>query len=408
MKEIAVIGFGVVGGGVASMIQENAAAVRDAVGDEVHIKYILDLREFPDSPYADRVVHEIQPLLDDPEVALIVETMGGVEPAFTYSMAALQRGKHVVTSNKELVAHRGVELMRAAEENGVSYLYEASVGGGIPVIRPMRTSLRGDGIVAVHGILNGTTNYILTRMRDGGVPFDEALAEAQRLGYAERIPTADVDGFDAQRKIMILTAVATGYLIQEKDVYTETMTRLTVEDMAAARRLGGAVRLIGSFVRHDSDVSVSVCPRIVPAAHMLAHVDDVYNGISVTGRIGGDVLFYGRGAGRFPTAGAVVSDVIAALNGAWRTESNRVWQEAPDGFVRDFVQSASRVYVRVSGAARTDVLESASLLFGDITVPEGTPDGKTEFVTPSHTEEMIRATLCSLPGNVETVIRLLD
>lgn len=408
MKEIAVIGFGVVGGGVVSMIQENAAAVRAAVGDDVRVKYILDLRDFPDSPYADRVVHDIEPLLSDPAVSLIVETMGGVEPARTYSMAALQHGKHVVTSNKELVAHHGVDLMREAEKQNVAYLYEASVGGGIPVIRPMRTSLRGDDIVSVHGILNGTTNYILTRMRDDGVAFAEALAEAQRLGYAERIPTADVDGFDAQRKIMILTAVATGCLVQEKDVYTETMTRLTVEDMDAARRLGGAVRLIGSFVRNASDISVSVCPRIVPSSQMLAHIDDVYNGISVAGRISGDVLFYGRGAGRFPTAGAVVSDIISALNGAFRCEGNRVWQEAPAGFVRDFSESVSRMYVRVSGAARTDVLESAALLFGDITVPEGTPDGKTEFVTPAHTEGMLQTTLSSLPGTVESVIRMLD
>lgn len=407
MKEIAIIGFGVVGGGVASLMDENAAAIRDAAGEELHVKYILDLREFPDSPYADRVVHDVNILLSDPDVALIVETMGGVNPALDFSRRALEAGKHVVTSNKELVAKHGEELMRIAQAHGVAYLYEASVGGGIPEIRSMRTSLAGDEIVAVSGILNGTTNYILTRMRDGGISFESALSEAQELGYAERDPSADIHGFDAQRKIMILTAVATGCIVSEEDVYTETMSHLTVADMEAARRIGGAVRLIGSFCYEDGHASVSVCPRIVMNDNPLAHINDVYNGISVTGRLTGDVMYYGRGAGRYPTAGAVIADIIAAVNGAYRCATHRTWEKAPAGFVRDFQDSCTRMYIRVSGAARADILETAALLFGDIEVLEGTPEGKTEFITPLFRERLIREAMPSLPGTVESAIRLL-
>ena len=407
MKEIAVIGFGVVGGGVVSLIDENAAAIREAAGEELHVRYILDLRDFPDSPYADRVVHDVEILLSDPEVSLIVETMGGVNPALDFSRRALEARKHVVTSNKELVAKHGKELMDIAAEKGVAYLYEASVGGGIPEIRSMRTSLAGDVIDAVSGILNGTTNYILTRMRDGGISFEEALAEAQQLGYAEKDPSADIHGFDVQRKIMILTAVATGYIVKEEDVYTETMSKITVADMDAARRIGGAVRLIGSFRREGEGAAISVCPRIVPNENPLAHINDVYNGVAAVGRLTGDVLYYGRGAGRYPTAGAVIADVIAAVNGAYKCAARRTWEYAPDGFVRDFDESTCRMYIRVDGAGRQEILESAALLFGDVTVPEAAPEDKTEFITPALTERAIREGMASLPGKVESAIRFL-
>lgn len=407
MKEIAVIGFGVVGGGVVSLIDENASLIREAVGDDVHVKYILDLRDFPDSPYGDRVVHDAEVIFADPDVALVVETMGGVHPALEFSSKALSRGKHVVTSNKELVAKHGAELMTLAKENSAAYLYEASVGGGIPLIRSMRTSLAGDRIDRVSGILNGTTNYILTRMRDGGISFEEALAEAQQLGYAEKNPAADIHGMDAQRKIMILCAVATGYIVDESNVYTETMSKINVEDIGAARRLGGAVRLIGSFSREESGVAISVCPRIVPGNNPLSDINDVYNGMSVVSRLTGDVLYYGRGAGRYPTAGAVISDVITALNGAYRQESHRTWKIAPADFVCDFADSHSRVYIRVSGAPRGEVLDSASLLLGDLEIPAGTPEGKTEFVTGLLPEKQIAEAIRSLPGQVESVLRFL-
>lgn len=407
MKEIAVIGFGVVGGGVVSLIDDNADAIRAAAGDAVHVRYILDLRDFPDSPYGDRVVHDVQTILDDAEVSLVVETMGGVHPALEFSLAALSRGKHVVTSNKELVARHGVELLRTAAEHGAAYLYEASVGGGIPLIRSMRTSLAGDTIDGAAGILNGTTNYILTRMRTGGVPFADALAEAQQLGYAERDPSADIHGKDAQRKIMILAAVATGLLVREEDVPTESMANITVEDIEAAARLGGAVRLIGTFARREDGITLSVAPRIVPGGNPLAHIDDVYNGVSVRTRRTGDVLYYGRGAGRFPTAGAVVSDVIAALNGSYLTESRRMWEEAPAGFALSAGEECARVYVRLTDAPRTEALDAAGQLFGEITVPDGTPDGKTEFVTPELPLAAVEKALAALPGRVECRLRLL-
>ena len=406
MKEIAIIGFGVVGGGVAALIDENAASLTRMVGEELHVKYILDLRDFPDSPYGNRVVHDVNIIMEDPEIALVVETMGGVNPALDFSRTALSRGKHVVTSNKELVAKHGKELMDIAAANGVAYLYEASVGGGIPEIRSMRTSLAGDVIDAVSGILNGTTNYILTRMRDAGISFEAALAEAQELGYAEKDPSADIHGFDAQRKIMILTAVATGCIVKEEDVYTETMSRLTVEDMDAAKRIGGAVRLIGSFRREGENAAISVCPRIVMNDNPLAHINDVYNGVAATGRLTGDVLYYGRGAGRYPTAGSVIADVIAAFTGAYKCESYPTWEYAPAGFVKDFAESSCRMYVRLSGS-RAEILESAALLFGDVEIPDGTPAGKTEFITSLMTERAVREALSSLPGQVESTIRLL-
>lgn len=407
MKQIAVIGFGVVGGGVVSLIDENASFIREAVGEDVYVKYILDLRDFPDSPYGDRVIHDAETIFADPEISLVVETMGGVHPAREFSVRALSCGKHVITSNKELVAKHGAELMALAKENGAAYLYEASVGGGVPLIRSMRTSLAGDRIDSVSGILNGTTNYILTRMRDGGISFEEALAEAQQLGYAEKDPSADIHGFDAQRKIMILCAVATGYIVDESKVYTETMSKVTVEDIEAARRLGGAVRLIGSFRREEAGVAISVCPRIVPGNNPLSGINDVYNGMSVTSRLTGDVMYYGRGAGRYPTAGAVISDVIAALNGAYKKESHPIWEGAPADFVCDFADSHSRVYVRVSDAARGEILDSANLLFGDVEIPDGTPEGKTEFVTALLPEKQIADAVAHLPGKVESVLRFL-
>ncbi len=408
MKEIAVIGFGVVGGGVVSLIDENAALMKAAVGDTVHVKYILDLRDFPDSPYGDRVVHDVQVLLDDPDISLVVETMGGVNPALAFSKAALAAKKHVVTSNKELVAKHGIELLALAEENGVAYLYEASVGGGIPLIRSIRTSLATDTVCAVNGIVNGTTNYILTRMRDGGISFADALFEAQQLGYAEKDPSADIHGHDAQRKIMILTAAATGYLVEEGDVYTETLSKVTVADMDAACRMGSAVRLIASCKREEMGVALSVCPRIVSGKNALAHVDDVYNAVSVTSALTGDVMYYGRGAGRYPTAGAVISDVAAALNGNYKNESKRTWETAPAGFAKPFAESVSRMYIRVSGAPVSEILDAAHLVFGDVSTLDGTPAGVAEFLTPTLSEGALQAGIASLPGQVESAIRLLD
>jgi len=355
MKYIAIIGFGVVGGGIAAVLEENKAAVSAAVGEDVELKYILDLREFPDSPWGDRVVHTIDPIVNDPDVVLVCETMGGSHPALEYTMQLLSAGKSVVTSNKEVVANFGDKMLACAAEHGVNYLFEASVGGGIPVIRSMLTSLAGDNICRIDGILNGTTNYILTRMRDEGSDYADVLADAQKLGYAEKDPSADVDGIDAQRKIIILTALATGKLVPAEKVYAETMRTISAEDMAGAKKCGGAVKLIGSARMSDEGVALFVAPRIVPDTCQLSHIDDVYNGIAVTTPLLGDVLYYGRGAGRFPTASAVVADVCAVLSGAAMKEKRPVFT-ADCEHVVDFDEIWFTYYVRFADAVQMEKL----------------------------------------------------
>ncbi|MCQ2423646.1 MAG: homoserine dehydrogenase [Clostridia bacterium] len=363
MISIAILGFGVVGGGVAAVLDRNAAAVSRAVGDDVRVKYILDLREFPDSPYADRVVHDYNVILDDPDVTVVAETMGGAHPAFEFSVAAMQAGKSVVTSNKEVVATYGIELCKAARDNGVFYLFEASVGGGIPLIRSIRTSLSGDVIDRIDGIMNGTTNYILTKMKNEGADFAAVLSDAQRLGYAEKNPSADVDGIDTQRKITILAALATGLLLRSEEVYAETMTGITAEDFRDASLWGGTVKLIGSFRRRENGIAAWVSPAFVPESHPLARVDDVYNAVSVCSPVTGDVMYYGRGAGRFPTAGAVVSDIVAAASGAAEFEAAADWQPAGDK-VLPFGEQAFAYYVRTAADDVSAVLENARLAFG--------------------------------------------
>lgn len=410
MKNIAILGYGVVGGGITEVINRNSRSLEKFIGDKLNVKYILDLRDFPDSPYADRVVHDISAILDDPEVSIVCETMGGVDPAFDFSMRLMEKGKSVITSNKELVAKRGIQLMEQAQKFGVQYMFEASVGGGIPEIRGMRTSLAGDTITAIDGILNGTTNYILTAMKKAGADFEKVLSEAQRLGYAERNPSADVDGFDAQRKIMILTAVATGYLVREEDVYCETMRNITLADIDAASRWGGSVKLLGSarISEDGAGAGLFVCPFFVPDCCPLARIDDVYNGIRVVSPVTADVMFYGRGAGRLPTAGAVVSDVASIAAGLAEREKKMLWSAAPDGFVKPFVDNSFSYYVRVETASAPETLEKAALVLGDITALEGSPEGCAEFITCSMRESDAAAAFAKGGfGKVVSTIRVM-
>ncbi|MDD6095672.1 MAG: homoserine dehydrogenase [Clostridia bacterium] len=406
MKYIAIIGFGVVGGGITEVIEQNKAAVKRLVGDEIYVKYILDLREFPDSPYGDRVVHDVNIIADDPEISVVCETMGGVNPAFDFSMLMLKNKKSVVTSNKELVAKRGVELLSAARQAGVQYLFEASVGGGIPEIRGMRTSLAGDTVSGIDGIMNGTTNYILTRMKKDGASFDEALSEAQRLGYAEKDPTADVDGFDAQRKIMILTAVATDMMADEGDVYRETMRNITPLDMDAAARFGGTVKLLGSARIGEDSASVFVCPFFVPSDCPLSFVDDVYNGIRVMSPVTADVMFYGRGAGRMPTAGAVVADVVSVLSGIAEKERSAKWEYAPDGYITPFEENSFSYYLRIRTESPEECAEAVRLAFGGAEILQGSPEGFAELITDEINEKDARSLFPSLEG-LESHIRIM-
>lgn len=410
MTHIAIIGFGVVGGGITEVIRLNKNAILRATGDEINVKYILDLRDFPDSPYADRVVHDFSVILNDPEVKIVCETMGGVNPAFDYSMQALRAGKSVVTSNKELVANRGVELMAEAKKNGVSYMFEASAGGGIPEIRSLRTSFGGDTVSEIDGILNGTTNYILTKMKNEGADFADVLKEAQKLGYAEANPAADVDGIDAQRKIVILTAIVTNKLASCDRVYTETMTKVTPADMDAAARWGGTVKLLGSSrIDHENGkAAIYVCPTFVPNSCPIAHVDDVYNGIRVNSPVTNDYMLYGRGAGRMPTAGAVVSDVVSILSGVGAKELPMDWEHAEDDFVLPFEDNKFAYYVRISTDSVDETLEKARLVFGEIDVLAGAPAGCVEFITAKMAEKDAKAAFESgALGEVQSRIRLM-
>ena len=310
--------MGNIGGGVADVIMKNRDAIAAACGQPIEIKYILDLRDFPGHPLADKVVHSIDSIIADPEVSLVAETMGGSHPAYEYTLAALRAGKHVVTSNKEVVSRFGDEFTAAAEEHGVFYLFEASVGGGIPIIRPITDSLASEGINEINGIVNGTTNYILTKVAEGA-SFDEALAEAQRLGYAERDPSADVDAIDAQRKITILSALASGRLYDPETVRAETIRGVTPETLKLASALGGTIKLIAhASYTDDGCADLFAAPCFVPDSSPLAHISDVYNGVLLDCSCSGKLMFFGSGAGRYPTSGSVIADIVAAASGKAR------------------------------------------------------------------------------------------
>ncbi len=311
MAKVAILGFGVVGSGVAEVLARNGAHIGQKVHSAVELKYILDVREFPDSPFGHLVVHDFSIIERDPEVDIVVETIGGAKIALEFTRRALSAGKSVVTSNKELVAKYGYELMQLAREHEVSYLYEASVGGGIPIIRPLKQCLAANEITEICGILNGTTNYILTRMIRSGLSFQDALREAQANGYAEADPTADIEGYDACRKICILASLAFGRHIYPEQVPTQGITGVSLADVAYAESCGRKIKLLGrAILGQDGKVRVFVAPHLVDGSDPLAGVEDVFNAITVKGNAIGDVMFYGRGAGKLPTASAVVADVM--------------------------------------------------------------------------------------------------
>ena len=315
MAKIAIMGFGTVGAGVAEVARMNASSIAEKMGEEVYVKYILDVRDFPDSPYADRMIKDFSIIENDPEVEVVVETIGGARVALDFTRRALKAGKHVVTSNKELVATYGRELLEIAREQNVNYLFEASVGGGIPLLRPLFQCLAANEIEEIAGILNGTTNYILTRMVKGGVSFAEALKEAQAKGYAEADPTADVEGIDAGRKICILSDLAWGKEVEPAKVRMEGISKLDLQDVAIASAAGYSVKLLGRAIRmEDGKVAAFVAPHLVPQSSPISHVEDVFNGVCIRGNAVGDVMFYGRGAGDLPTASAVMGDVLDVID----------------------------------------------------------------------------------------------
>ena len=346
MVNVAILGFGTVGSGVAEVIHKNNSHIARKVADQIHVKYILDIRDFPDSIFADRIVHDFSIIENDPEVNVVVETIGGATIALDYTRRALQAGKNVVTSNKELVACHGYQLLQIAKEKGVSYLFEASVGGGIPIIRPITQCLAANELLEIAGILNGTTNYILTRMIRAGLPFETALKEAQEMGYAERDPSADIEGHDACRKICILSALAFGRHVYPHQVPTEGITGITLSDVEYARSGGMKIKLLGRAIRRDDDkICAFVAPHLVPETAPLASVEDVFNGISLKGDAIGEVMFYGPGAGKLPTASAVVADVMDAAKHL-KARKYIDWDDGGEEAVYPVSEVNSRWYVR--------------------------------------------------------------
>ncbi|WP_034443997.1 homoserine dehydrogenase [Butyrivibrio sp. AE2032] len=310
MAKVAVLGYGTVGSGVVEVLDTNAAEVAESAGEKIELKYILDLRDFPGDKHETQVVHDINIILDDPEIDVICETMGGIEPAFSFEKSALERGKSVCTSNKELVAAHGPELVELAKKNGASYLFEASVGGGIPLLRTINDSMKHEKIDSITGILNGTTNYILTKMDKEGAGYETVLKAAQEKGYAEKNPEADVEGYDACRKIAILSSLMSGMHVNYEDIYTEGISKINIDDFEYARNMNMAIKLLGMCKRNQNGFFSIVAPFLIPLENPLANVNGVFNAINVHGNMVGDVMFYGRGAGKNATASAVVADVI--------------------------------------------------------------------------------------------------
>ena len=402
MIKVAILGYGTVGSGVFQIIKENSDIVNEKSGEEIDIKYVLDLREFPGDPCEDVLVHDYDVILNDPEVEVVIEVMGGLHPAYEFVKSALEAGKSVATSNKELVAKYGAELIDIAISHNRNFLFEAAVGGGIPIIRPLNTSITADDVMEITGILNGTTNYILTKMSKEGLDFDTVLKEAQDLGYAERNPSADVDGFDACRKIAILTSLAYGKHVDFEDIYTEGITKITDTDFKYANILGTSVKLFGSAVKQDDKYYAYVAPVMIGNNHPLYAVNDVFNAIMVKGNALGPVMFYGSGAGKLPTASAVVSDIVDAikhLNDNVEVE----WTEEKLSLT-DFNESVKKFFVRVKA---TTELADVQNIFGQVEKIEAGVDGEYAFITDAMSEADFNSKVENLEGFI-TRIRVQD
>ncbi|MCD2493711.1 homoserine dehydrogenase [Lacrimispora sp. NSJ-141] len=398
--KIAIMGYGTIGSGVASVVEENRESISRKVGEPLEVKYVLDLREFPGDPIQKKIVHDVDVIMNDPEVAIVVETMGGVEPARTFVKKALSAGKSVTTSNKELVAKCGTELLDLAKENQVSFLFEASVGGGIPIIRPLNQCLTADEIMEITGILNGTTNYMLTKMDKEGMTFDAVLKEAQEKGYAEKNPSADIDGFDACRKIAILSSLAYGSQVDYEDIYTEGITKITDTDFKYANKMGTSIKLFGTSRRVGEQFYAMVAPVMIDSSHPLYAVNDVFNGIMVEGNMVDKLMFYGRGAGSLPTASAVVADVIeeaknlhSTLLTSWSTK------KLP---LADMGTYSRKFFVRMAGK-RSEKAAQAEAAFGRVTYIELEGLDEFAFVTPEMKESDYTEKAAKLDGVLQMI-----
>ena len=385
MVNIAVLGYGTVGSGVVEVINTNPESINKKAGEEINVKYVLDLRDFPGSPIEKILVHDFDTILNDDEVKIVVEVMGGVEPAYTFVKKSLLAGKSVCTSNKELVAKHGPELLTIAKEKNINFLFEASVGGGIPIIRPLNSSLTADEIMEITGILNGTTNFILTKMTDEGWDFDEALKTAQELGYAERNPEADIEGYDACRKIAILSSLAFGNNVDFEEIYTEGISKVSALDVAYAKKMGYAIKLLASSKKEDDNFYAMVAPFLVDKQNPLYSVNDVFNAIFVKGNVIGDVMFYGSGAGKLPTASAVVSDIVEA--------AKNLDADVSGGFSGEKLEltttenDSRRFFVRISGNKDEKKAEVESALGVVETVEVEGVSGEFGVITAKMTEK---------------------
>ncbi len=376
MINVAVLGFGTVGSGVVEIINNKDFSPK--TGEDINVKRVLDIRTFEDSPYKDLITPDFDSILNDAEISIVVETMGGTSPAYDFTKRSLLAGKSVVTSNKELVATHGTELLKIAKEKGVCYMFEASVGGGIPIIRPLGNCLAANDINWIMGILNGTTNYILTKMINDGASFEDALSDAQAKGYAERNPAADVEGTDACRKIAILASLAFGKFVDSHKIKTEGITNISLEDVKNAQTIGHSIKLIGQCKKVGEEVFAKVSPVMLPSENALSDVEGVFNGILVNGSATGDVMFYGKGAGKMPTASAVVADVIDIV--AHKGLGAPYWEDG--GVITDVNPDDTKLYVRVISK---DAKSAVAGVFGDVQVLKDC-DGEYAFVSPAGKE----------------------
>ncbi|SFR73469.1 homoserine dehydrogenase [Anaeromicropila populeti] len=383
MINVSVLGYGTVGSGVVEVLDTNRDSINKRAGNEINVKYVLDLRDFPGTPIQEKVVHDFSVIVNDPDVQIIVETMGGVHPAYEFVKEALEKGKSVCTSNKELVAKYGAELLEIARKKKVNFLFEASVGGGIPIIRPLNQSLTADEIEEITGILNGTTNYILTKMTDEGSAFEEVLKDAQEKGYAERNPEADVEGYDACRKIAILTSLAYGMQVDYEDIYTEGITKITDIDIKYAKAIGASIKIFGTSKKVGNKVYAMVTPMMIDRNNPLYNVNDVFNGIFVRGNLLGDVMFYGKGAGKLPTASAVVADVVDAAKHLG-TNIMTIWSSKKLELA-SFDEASNKFFVRLSGD-KNSLFEQVKNEFGDVKEVTAGVDSEYAFITDVMTE----------------------
>lgn len=401
MVNIAVLGYGTVGSGVVEVINTNQNIVNKRSGQDINIKYVLDLRDFPGDPVEKILVHDFNVILEDSDVQVVVEVMGGVNPAYEFVKKCLEAGKSVCTSNKELVAKHGAELLAIAKEKNINFLFEASVGGGIPIIRPLNTSLTADDITEITGILNGTTNYILTEMSDNGSDFATVLKDAQDKGYAERNPEADVEGYDACRKIAILTSLVTGKQVDYEDIHTEGITKITDTDIKYAKELQASIKLFGTSWKEDGAVYAMVAPMMIKKEHPLFNVNGVFNGIFVHGNMLDDAMFYGRGAGKLPTASAVVSDVVDAVK---NLDNNMmtIW-DTDKLTLGNFGDAKHKFFVRLSGYELDD-MELINETFGNVIYVKAAGIAEeTAFITDTMTEGSFKEAIAKFDNVLSTI-----